>query len=112
MLDKLRARAVQSLEETFMRFEQLPAVSGGGKIGQAEEFRHHRLEFLSRIARECGDLGTFRLYFRTFVFVNSPELVHQVLVEKARCFEKDLGVQMLLYPVLGEGLFTSEGDLW
>ena len=35
-----------------------------------------------------------------------------MLVEKARAFEKSPLVRIILYPLAGEGLFTSGGGLW
>src|SRR5262249_30573536 len=42
----------------------------------------------------------------------SPALLHEMLVERARSFEKSLALRMIFYPLAGNGLFTSEGDLW
>lgn len=92
--------------------KDLPALSGGGRLGHIDEFKTDRLHFFMRLARECGDMGTFRIYFRPIVFVNTPNLVHEVLVEKARAFEKAMAIRVALHPLAGEGLFTSEGELW
>ena len=43
---------------------------------------------------------------------SSPSAAHEVLVENARSFEKTPGLRLLLYYLAGDGLFTSEGDLW
>src|SRR5688500_6130359 len=90
----------------------IPAVSGGNRLGHVEEFRHDRLGLLRVVARECGDNGTLRNDHREIVVMNKRALVHQVLVEKARYFEKAIRSRTTLYPLAGEGLFTSEGDLW
>jgi len=47
----------------------------------------------------------------TIYLVSHPELIEQVLVTKAKIFQKDLGTKSLSM-VLGQGLLTSEGDFW
>jgi cytochrome P450 len=43
---------------------------------------------------------------------SSPETSHAVLVEHAKSFEKSPGSRVLLHELAGDGLFTSEGELW
>lgn len=69
------------------------------------------LGFLGRIAREQGDVCAIKLLKR-IVFVNSPELLHELLVEKARSFEKSPVIRGLLRPLAGDGLFTAKNDHW
>ncbi len=45
------------------------------------------------------------------VIVNSPELVPEVLIEKAEDFVKGPVLRVVARPVFGDGLLTSEGDL-
>ncbi|MET0410796.1 MAG: hypothetical protein ABW217_05850, partial [Polyangiaceae bacterium] len=56
-----------------------------------EQFRMlqvDRLGGLIRFNQENGDIGRFGALYGPMVLVNSPELVHEVLVTRARCFEK------------------------
>src|SRR5204862_332066 len=50
--------------------------------------------------------------FVAVVLVNSPELVHDVLVTRAKSFERSPVLRAALRPLGGVGLFTSEGELW
>jgi cytochrome P450 len=90
----------------------MPALSGGDRQGHIGEFRDERLPFLRRALHECGDLALARFRTRDIVVVSEPSLAHEVLVEKARAFEKSLGTRLALYALGGEGLFLSEGELW
>jgi cytochrome P450 len=96
-----------------MQFNDLPRLSGGTPfIGHAREFQTERFSFLERAAREAPD-GTRVLFFgMNALFASAPAAAHDVLVEKARAFEKTPALRLVLYPLAGEGLFTSEGDLW
>jgi cytochrome P450 len=85
----------------------IPQVRGLPVVGNLPEFRFRRLELYLRIARECGDMGTYRVGPRTIVLLNSAELAHQMLVEQAEAFEKPAILRVLAGPVLGNGLLTS-----
>jgi cytochrome P450 len=74
--------------------------------------RTDRIGGLRQFNRDNGDVGHFRFLFGTIVLANSPELVHDVLVARARSFEKSPVVRAALHPLVGDGLFTSEGELW
>ncbi len=63
-------------------------------------------------ARAAPDVSRLRVFGRHIVCVHSPALLHEVLVEKAASFEHARTTRLLLQPLLGEGLFISEGDLW
>jgi cytochrome P450 len=74
-------------------------------------FKEDRLA-LYRLIGKTGDAVRGRFLRKPIMFANSPELAHDVLVEKAKSFEKSPGVRLLLYYAAGRGLFTSEGELW
>ena len=73
--------------------------------------RRDPLAFFTKIARDYGDVSSLTLFdFRT-LFINHPDDIEDVLVNKARKFEKGrvMKANMRLF---GEGLLTSEGDFW
>ena len=77
------------------------------------EIKSDRLGMLLRMSHECGDIGQVSgLAGGVLVMVNSPALVHAVLVDEARAFEKSPVLRSSLFPLAGLGLFTSEGELW
>ncbi|OAI51232.1 cytochrome P450 [Planctomycetaceae bacterium SCGC AG-212-F19] len=79
--------------------------------GNWPEFRRNRLEFLSRCAREFGDVVGMRLGPHRVVVLNHPDLVEEVLVTQARHFIKHFALRVNPL-VLGKGLLTSDGDFW
>jgi cytochrome P450 len=87
-------------------------LSGERLDGHASQFRKERGDIFVRVQRECGDIGMLRFLNARLVVVSSPEMIHEVLVERARSFDKTLMLRMMFYPVTGYGLFTSGGDLW
>src|SRR5882672_1877801 len=75
------------------------------------ERRRDPLAFFTKVARDFGDVSTLQLFnFRT-LFLNHPDHIEDVLVNKARSFEKGrvMKANMRLF---GEGLLTSECDFW
>lgn len=87
--------------------EDLPLVP----TANSKMFQERRLEFF-RLVRETGDAVQVKFFSKSVMFANTPELAHEVMVEKAKSFEKSPGIRLLLHYVAGRGLFTSEGDLW
>jgi cytochrome P450 len=53
-----------------------------------------------------------RLLFRPHFIVNCPEGVQHVFVTNARNYRKSPSNSATLTPLLGRGLFVSEGELW
>ncbi len=75
------------------------------------ERRRDPLAFFTKITRDYGDVANLKLFdFRT-LFINHPNDIEDMLVNKARKFEKGrvMKANMRLF---GEGLLTSEGDFW
>src|SRR6266545_4349437 len=90
----------------------LPPGPKGTLIGGSlRDFNEHRLDFFLRVAREYGDLASFRFGPRRMFLASHPDLIEQVLVTDARHYVKHFGARMYK-PVLGNGLVTSEGDFW
>ena len=91
------------------RLEDVPHA--GGAFTQLRAMRGDRLAGIRRFEREVGDIGRFTL-FGNVVIINTPELVHEALVVRARSIEKSPIMRGALHPLVGQGLFTSEGELW
>ncbi len=90
---------------------QPPMRPGRFIVGIMPEFRQDSLEFMLDV-RKYGDLvrtnfGPFPMYF-----ANSPEVIHQILVEDASKYQKSQVVKDVLKPSAGNGIFTSDGDFW
>lgn len=88
----------------------MPVVGGLG-ILNLRAFEQDPLGFMERVAREYGDIARYRLGWMEFVQLSHPDLIEQVLVKQARQFIKSVTLRRGKI-LLGEGLLTSEGDLW
>lgn len=88
-----------------------PTMPGRFLVGTAPEFQKDTLKLLL----ESLKLGDFvRMFYGPLplYLVNSPALVHEVLVQKAASFYKASNMKLVLGPVVGNGLFTNDGESW
>ena len=92
---------------------QLPPGPGGAHRGRQLlgflAFRRDPLKFLTRLAREHGDIVHFRLGPQHVFTLNHPDLVRDALVTHQDYFHKGRALQRAKR-LLGEGLLTSEGE--
>ena len=70
------------------------------------------LAFALENARQFGDIAYYRVGPLRVYQLNSPELIRQILVEHPEKFHKPVFVKRGFGPFVGNGLFTSDGDLW
>jgi cytochrome P450 len=80
-------------------------------LGHLLELQRDQLGFLTRCAREYGDVVPLRFGPKLVILLNHPTDLEDVLAKKNRSFIKGRFYR-LLSPLLGNGLFTSEGDFW
>jgi cytochrome P450 len=92
---------------------QVPAVPGATLLGHMGQFRDdwNRLRLL-RAAAAAAPVSRLRFLHVPVLSINSPEGAREVLVEQAAAFEKAPATRVILRPLAGDGLFTSEGALW
>src|SRR4051812_33357358 len=88
-----------------------PGPRGTLIAGNLRQFMSRRLDFFRDVARDHGDLASFRFGPRRIFLASHPDLIEQVLVTDAKHYLKHFGARMYK-PVLGNGLVTSEGDFW
>jgi cytochrome P450 len=79
-------------------------------IGQARAFARDPLAFLAGVADTYGDISTFRLGRMEVFFVRHPDLVREVLLTQRANFTMT-SLRAKINAVVGEGLFTSRGEL-
>lgn len=78
-------------------------------LGDLPAFQMDSTGFLSRIAREQGDIARFRLGRTPAFLLSHPDQVREILVDRAGEFSKGRLMQRARR-LLGDGLLTSEGE--
>jgi cytochrome P450 len=92
------------------RPQNIPLIDGGTPLGgHLGEFRRDRLGLLLRMARS-GDVAALRLGPFSVLFFNRPEHVQRILVEYADAFDKGVAIHQVFRPIIGDGIFSSEGE--
>jgi cytochrome P450 len=95
------------------RLDTVPWLEGAeGWSGHNALIRRDRLAFARLVADAARPLSRVKTPFAEVVAVGTPETAHEVLVERASDFMKSAMLRFVLYPLGGDGLFTSDGDLW
>ena len=91
---------------------KLPPGPKGNRFfgGLVNASRRDPLNFTLKLAREYGDISTFRVGRERVYFVNTPEGVRDILVNHYDNFLKGRG-RTRARQLVGQGLLLSEGDL-
>jgi cytochrome P450 len=79
-------------------------------LGSLFELRRDPLSFMTRVAREYGDVVRLRVGLADAYLVSHPDYVKEVLVTQQHSFKKGLGLEWAK-SLVGEGLLTSYGDV-
>src|SRR6185369_1050535 len=69
------------------------------------------LGFVERLARDYPGAARLPMPGTALVYLTEPDAIGAVLLDRERVFIKDWTTRSL-GPVIGNGLFTSEGDFW
>jgi cytochrome P450 len=92
----------------------IPQVKGDFLLGNLSQMIANPFQALCDWQREYGDLVSFRLATRQFYLFSHPKLIEQALIKQGDVFvktyhpKKPVGLAL----VLGQGLITSQGDVW
>jgi cytochrome P450 len=89
-----------------------PGPPGRVLLGSLPDFRRDPLAFLLGCARTYGDVVRFRLGGWETWLVSDPALVGEVLTASEDRFAKHRFFWRHVRAVFGQGLLTSDGDLW
>ncbi len=93
----------------------MPAVFTGPTswrpLGFFSALVHRPLDFLSALQREHGDYARFRMLHEQLYLISDPAGIRHILVENHAAYRKSRTYDFLAR-LLGDGLVTSEGELW
>ena len=71
----------------------------------------NRIKLLEKMGAGIPRIGRASFGRISVVLVNTPELVPEVLIERADDYQKGPVLRIFSRPLLGDGLLTSEGEL-
>lgn len=99
---------------TMPQNKPIPTIKGEFLLGNLRQMKANPFQALCDWSRDYGDLVSFRLAIRHFYLISHPKLIEQALIKQSDIFVKmyDPKKPTGLALVLGQGLVTSQGDLW
>ena len=90
---------------------QIQTAKGSFLFGNTFEILKNPVAFLSKLAKNYGPVVTVRLGGIKYYVLQHPDYVRHVWLENYKQYRKP-GATKLLRMFLGEGLSTSNGELW
>lgn len=92
----------------------VPQVKGDFLLGNLLQIKADTFQAFCDWQRDYGDLLGFRLGPRQFYLLSHPKLIEQALIKQSDVFVKMYNPKKPngLALVLGQGLITSQGELW
>ncbi|MHC3437645.1 cytochrome P450 [Natrialbaceae archaeon A-gly3] len=99
-------------DTTSLGEETPPGPDGLPVLGNQLAFVRDPYGFMTRIAREDGDIAYWEDPDGPVYQLNHPEYVERVLVENNENYVKGKNFQKVLGPITGSGILNSEGERW
>ena len=100
-----------SKQTTPSRGLEVTGPAGKPVLGNTLQFQRDSLGFLMRAAADYGDVARYRLGNITFYQINHPDGAQHILQDNHHNYIKG-DLFDIIRQLAGDGLFTSEGDLW
>lgn len=95
------------------KLEKIPLLPGGdGFLGHAQAIRNNRFALFETLANTKRDMNLLKLGTEYVVTLSGPDALREVLVQKWKSFGKTAGIRVVLYPLIGNGVVTSDEDVW
>jgi cytochrome P450 len=95
----------------MLKLKDMPGPKGHPLLGHIGEMKRDVLGFFTRLGEDFPELARVRFFHINGVSVHTPELVDEVLVKHHAKLRKSYDFKELRH-ALGDGLVTSEGELW
>lgn len=92
-------------------YDEIPLLPDGSGLSPTLEFRRDRFAFTRRLA-SGAPVCRLQLLDRKVALVSGAEEVQELLVENASALAKSSLQRLAGYPVIGDGLLGSSGELW
>ncbi|HEX8185792.1 MAG TPA: cytochrome P450 [Blastocatellia bacterium] len=100
-----------ALENNWPVAKSAPGPRGHRLVGSLLEVRRDRIKFVVQATRRYGDVVSFQMGPKRLYLLNHPGHARHILCDNQKNYKKGLGLDDAKL-LLGEGLLTSEGELW
>jgi len=89
-----------------------PIAPGKGFFGRVREMRANPMDYMASLNQRLGDVVGVPILGNITYFVFHPDGIRHILLDNHRNYHKKTFNYELLYPLVGKGLLTSNGDFW
>jgi len=93
------------------KYDEMPMLPDGTGLGPMLEFRRDRFSFVKRLSNS-PPVCRVQMLDKKIALVTGASEVQELLVENAPHLAKAAMQKLAGYPVIGEGLLGSSGELW
>ena len=91
------------------KYRPVPFIQGSPLVGNLPEFLRDRLNLLQRMADQ-GDVVGMRFGRIPAILFDRPANMQRILVDQADDFDKGELIHHVFRPLIGDSIFSSEGD--
>jgi cytochrome P450 len=81
-------------------------------FGSLGAFQRDPLAYSLQVIEKYGDLARITIVGGESIFVSHPDAVQHILQTNSRNYNKQALDYQMLYPLVGQGLLTSDGETW
>lgn len=101
------------MDTSVQSFQKIPSPPGLPFVGHVlPMIRHQRMQWLSKIQNQWGDIFRIRLNFEDMVVLCHPDSATYLLKDHYKNYGKKSWIIDRMKAFLGEGLLTNEGESW
>ncbi|MFN2438446.1 MAG: cytochrome P450, partial [Chitinophagaceae bacterium] len=102
-------------EDTYpkdkLTLRNIPTANGLPLLGNTVSAFKNPLLFLVSLKKNYGDIVKIQIAGKNYFIIQSPDACRHILQENAKNYYKP-GTARMMKKFMGDGLATSNGDLW
>lgn len=98
-------------DKRIIKLQPVPLKKGFPFLGNAVAVMKDPLDFLVKLKKNFGDIVKVKIAGKDYYVIQSPEATRHILQENAKNYYKP-GAAKMMKRFLGDGLATSNGELW
>ena len=95
-----------------MTLKTPPGPKGDFFLGSTLDFKAHPAKYVRYVAQTYGDVARFKVGPSYWYLVSHPDAVHDMMTKRGHIFLKPQIAKRLWDKFLGDGLLTTEGEVW
>ena len=101
-----------AVASVFDSLKTPPMAPGYPLVGTMLDLRDDPMAYMMALKSEYGDIVGMRVAGGVTYMVTHPDGIQVILQDNHRNYHKQVFNYELLYPLVGQGLLTSNGDFW